>query len=720
MRVLSIVPIIVFHLSIIFCFVASVPEKNSNLTTMIQSLKGNCSARSCPKSFDYIPCYCDPMCFWHRDCCEDYSLHTLSSVDFTVLPDNSHLECLQPCITLVPGCRSETYHMITKCCHDWKMSVDTEQNIVAQLCEDIPLVGSPPVTDNLTGIVYRNKYCAVCNNVPTAQLLAWPSKWSCDERFYTFIQHSIPVNSSVFKDYCIALSYEPPQLSSGIRLSRQCYSSLVTTCSQGPPANMSASLNYANLVANCSNFGVGIVVRSNRQIFSNPYCAMCNTASVGVCQVIKKQRGLDGGAFRLTLTFFFDSLSKNTISYEGNTIAVTSTLTCHNQTVYDPFSESCRKPAHFNNTSFSNSTYCAFVTLRKTEYILSDSITVQWLGDNLFYPIVGTSDENEPIICVNLTQDYNKTTVTTSEDELEGPHSVALEALSYFGLALDIISGGFILFTYCSYRELKTLYGKLLLNMVTIVIISDLVLVVGHPISAAIGSQSLCTALAIIIHYVFLVRFFSCSTLFSEAMRTFYSALKVIPTPDNTFKRIRNCQYLFIYLLLAYTLSAAITVICIIFNFTLQGSIGYGFQVSACWMSNDIAISVAFVAPLCLSLIYNIVAFVFCTYIVVKLTWFTKAKREAKTQKNVLIQNFRVILALISVSGVSWIFFAFILIPGAGGKDHVWGRYIFVILNGSQLSIVALAYICSKNMIKRYWQSAKSRFSQFTHNPLFT
>jgi hypothetical protein len=249
--------------------------------------------------------------------------------------------------------------------------------------------------------------------------------------------------------------------------------------------------------------------------------------------------------------------------------------------------------------------------------------------------------------------------------------------------------------------------------MVTIVIISDLVLVVGHPISAAIGSQSLCTALAIIIHYVFLVRFFSCSTLFSEAMRTFYSALKVIPTPDNTFKR--NCHYLSIYLLPAYTLSAAITVICIIFNFTLQGSIGYGFQVSACWMSNVIAISVAFVAPLCLSLIYKIIALVFCTCVVIKLTWFTKAKQEAKTQNNVLIQNFRVILALISVSGVSWILFALILIPGADGKGQVWGRYVFVILNGSQLSIVALAYICSKNMMKRYWQSVRSRFLQFTH-----
>ena len=473
---------------------------------------------------------------------------------------------------------------------------------------------------------------------------------------------------------------------------------------------MSASLDYANLVANCSNFGVGMVVSSNRQIFSNPYCAMCNTASVGVCVTIIVGEYETPGRF--TLSFFFDSLSKNTILYGGKSAEITSTLTCHNKTVYDPFSESCRKPAHLN-TSLSNSTYCSFITLRKTEYVLSDSITVQWLADNLFYPILGMSNENKPIICVNLTQDYNKTTVTTSEDELEGPHSVALEALSYFGLALDIISGGFILFTYCSYRELKTLYGKLLLNMVTIVIISDLVLVVGHPISAAIGSQSLCTALAIIIHYVFLVRFFSCSTLFSEAMRTFYSALKVIPTPDDTFKR--NCQYLSIYLLPAYTLSAAITVICIIFNFTLKGSIGYGFQISACWMSNDIAISVAFVAPLCLSLIYNIVAFVFCTCVVIKLTWFTKAKQEAKTQNNVLIQNFRVILALISVSGVSWILFALILIPGADGKGQVWGRYVFVILNGSQLSIVALAYICSKNMMKRYWQSGRSRFSQFAH-----
>lgn len=679
-------------------------------------LKRASGTSTCPGFSDYDPlsCYCDTLCFWYSDCCEEYSLHRCSSAaDSVSLPDRSHLECIQPCIKT--DCESAKYNMITRCSRKWKTNSlpEMEQNIVALLCEDSPPVDSSPATDNSTGIVYRNKYCGVCNYVAVVNLLEWPSKWDCNKSIEVYIKHGIPLTSQVFKSYCSPLSFYPPELQSGIPLARKCSSfwSLVNYCPKIPPTNLHTSVDYSTLVTNCSCFGVGTIVASQGSYYSNPYCSICNTAVAGHCLPARFDVTvtLDPASNdRITLTFFFDSLSQNTISYKGSSIAVTSKLTCPNLTVYDPYSESCRKSVYFNDTTHRNLSLCTSITLDRKEYASLDSITVQWFGDNLIHPIVGMSSENKPIICVNLTQDYNKTTFTTIDQT--GPHSAALEALSYFGLALDIISGVSILFTYCIYRDLKTLYSKLLLNMVAMVVISDLVLVVGHPISAATDSQSFCTALAIVIHYVYLARFFSCSVLFSEATRTFYSALKVIPTPDDTFKR--NCRYLSIYLLLAYVLSAAVTVICIIVNFTLEGSVGYGIQNSVCWMSNVIAISASFVAPLCLSLFYNIVSFVFCTFVVVKLTWFTKAKQE---NRNVLIQNFRVILALISVSGVSWLLFAFILIPGTDGKGQVWGRYIYVILNGSQLCLVTIAYICTKKMMKRYFQSARSKFSQLSH-----
>ena len=682
------------------------------LSLSCQKLAGRCSG-----FFPFNPCYCDEMCFWYQDCCRDHSLHT-SSPDsdlfdyMTIFPNRSHLECLQPCIET--GCTCKKYFMITKCSHTWKArAMQATEKFIVQLCEESPFGDSPPATDNFTGISYKNKYCGLCNNVANNQLIVWVSKWNCDERIKVFLWHSLSLTSQTFKSYCHPLSFTPPEPSSGILKARQCDSSYVTTCPETPPANLPSTVDYSTLMANCSRYSIEKLVSSQGNFYSNPYCAICNTAKVG--------RWVNSFAInfpliyfgRMKLTFFFNSLSENTISYDGNSVAVNTTLTCPNGTVYYPYAESNCKAVYFNHTAlYGNSNdNCTFIALTKIEYVLFDSITVQRLGDNLIYPIVGMNTENEPIICVNLTEDHPE--VITSD--AVGIHSVALEVLSYCGLALNIISGVFILFTYCVYRELQTLYGKLLLNMATIVAIGDLVLAIAHSTSASTNSQPLCTTLAILIHYTFLARFFSCSALFSEAARTFYSALKVIPESDGAFKG--NCLYLSIYLVPAYSVSAAITAVCVILHFTLEGSVGYGFQLSTCWMNNITAISVAFVTPLGLSLIFNIIAFVFCTCAVIKLTLFLKDQQESNMWQNILMQNFRVITAIIAVSGVLWIVLAFILIPGTDGKGQRWGRYFFVVLNGCQLTLVAIAYVCSKRMMNHYIQSARSTFSQFIHHP---
>ena len=41
-------------------------------------------------------------------------------------------------------------------------------------------LSSPPISDNRTGLVYRNKYCAQCHGVPEKEQISWPSEWRCD------------------------------------------------------------------------------------------------------------------------------------------------------------------------------------------------------------------------------------------------------------------------------------------------------------------------------------------------------------------------------------------------------------------------------------------------------------------------------------------------------------------------------------------------------------
>ena len=116
-------------------------------------------------------CRCDQACTYYGDCCENATTKRTSAEQ----PISKQLSCvstlLRDCYT--PLHEGEAYWMITSCPNQWP----TMDGGIGRNCtEDVT---APPVTDLNTGSVFRNTYCAICNNVNLERIAVWRSKLSC-------------------------------------------------------------------------------------------------------------------------------------------------------------------------------------------------------------------------------------------------------------------------------------------------------------------------------------------------------------------------------------------------------------------------------------------------------------------------------------------------------------------------------------------------------------
>ena len=141
------------------------------------------------------------------------------------------------------------------------------------------------------------------------------------------------------------------------------------------------------------------------------------------------------------------------------------------------------------------------------------------------------------------------------------------------------------------------------------------------------------------------------SVMSFEMTQTFNQALKLKTQKLKIFKR----NLFIIYFLIGWGLPLLVTVISIIVNFTTNGLVLYGVlsdgTQGSCWINHLESAVVAFVVPVCLSLIFN-----FTTFIVVSVYLFMASQAQDKVEKHHHISYLRINLAIFTVSGLTWVF----------------------------------------------------------------
>ena len=443
-------------------------------------------------------------------------------------------------------------------------------------------------------------------------------------------------------------------------------------------------------------------------------------------------------------------------------ITTTVPVTCGEGEVFHPPSGECRFtpcPQGFTQTGGSCPPFigtgdvnCSGLrTLDESEYQVVDNNTVLFGGEVV--EIVRMDSAGRPVVCVNITGNFSlncpagqsllslndsqqfeglgNNSILFNDEVVEivfndsgtvfvcAPQNGTISVnttvtlfsypagyfiLTYIGCSLSVIGTALILLTHSLFKDLRTLPSKLLMNLAATILMSSLFILVGGPITAAFPNVNLCTSVAVILHFFFLGQFSWMSVMSFEMVRTFNQALKLRTQESNRFKR-----NLFItYFLIGWGLPLLVTVMSVIVNFTTDGLVLYGVLPDGtqgnCWINHLESAIVAFVVPVCLSLLFN-----FTTFIVVSVYLFMASRAQDKVEKHNHVSYLRVNLAIFTVSGLTWLFGFIAILAGTS-----WAWYVFIILNSGLGFVIFVAFLFTKKVLKLYLSLLRIRVPEST------
>ena len=703
-----------------------------------------CLASSC-SSATY--CYCDRSCLLYGDCCHDAEVTPKTALD--------------PRFSCINSGRS-TFWMITSCSRSWitDQLADGVANVneIVSLCEDPTVTRAsykivpPPVTDGSTGLVYRNMFCARCNGLQQSDQISWSIQLDCQDFASVNRGGKTQTNFTINEllRYCSLDYFRPPSSLSTPRRCKLLRREPTSTCPQDAPMD---------LRKNCTSFGLNLVTLSGL-VFSNAYCAACWNMSSRQLDCLGKRATITVPKTIPTFpSTFFPDIAPTTevpkvnihitilLDVSGTGLTVSSSTThyniieeaCPSGSVYDAFRGSCRTLPSANCTNstaitlargsyslISNesvfwnsynlnvsiesvndngrplvcipsvqSTNCVPIILESSEYIQqgngSSTSNLLWLSDNETYSIEGTDKNGRPLICTSLIQNF-----TTNNTRIETVFSypVAFHILSYIGISIDFVSCLLFLLTFFLFKDLRTFFSKLMVNFILSILLGDILFLVGAPLFQYVGVDILCSIFAVAIHYVYLCRFSWMTVMGAELVRSFYNIKKLNKSAAENWKLLTLCM------LLAWLSPLVIVIPTIIVNFTVEDSVNYGVG-SSCWINQPIALIVTFVVPVGLSVIFNVIAFVVVMVIVahIRHRQMTSSLHRGEPIKKLSWKDFRFAVALLTVTGLSWLFGYLALFS----SDLSWAWYLFIIFNTTQAVTVLVAFLFTKKVFRLYW-----------------
>ncbi|XP_078361562.1 uncharacterized protein LOC144645919 [Oculina patagonica] len=323
----------------------------------------------------------------------------------------------------------------------------------------------------------------------------------------------------------------------------------------------------------------------------------------------------------------------------------------------------CRRSQSISNCSG------VFIGLKKHEYVIlpKGSLYRNQTRESMdFLMLNGTA-----YICVHYSSYYNTRAKKAETSEL-------LNLLSFIGLCVSIPCLLFVLFTYSLFNELRTVPGVNLMNLTFSLLLTHS-LMLGIKVTHI---KPLCTAIAVLLHYLYLVTFTWMSVIAFDTYRTF-------STTCYSRQRARNCKCRFI----ALGWLPAFLFVFTCFNLDISGkvAIGYGDR-EFCWIGNLRLNLFVFVIPVAFLVTFNVLVFILIVYSI------QKVKKQTQNVFNSLKNQTSVWLfvKLATLMGFTWIFgFLWIL-----WSDYF--AYPFVIFTSLQGVYIMVAFVFTPRIKNMY------------------
>uniref|UniRef100_A0A915AR09 Uncharacterized protein n=2 Tax=Parascaris TaxID=6254 RepID=A0A915AR09_PARUN len=281
-----------------------------------------------------------------------------------------------------------------------------------------------------------------------------------------------------------------------------------------------------------------------------------------------------------------------------------------------------------------------------------------------------TSDESTDCSCNHLTSFAILMDVTGKLDVSLGPASAeALNVITIIGCALSTVCLLFSLLIFSCIRSLWNVRNTIHRNLCLCLLIAELVFVIGIDRTE---NKAVCSAIAVILHYFFLASF--CWMLL-EGYQLYLMLIQVFE-PDNV--------KILLYFLWAYGFPAVIVAVSAGVAWPSYGTQTY------CWIDANSSTIWAFVGPITVVIIANIV------FLAVALKVVMSVKSRDRTKGERIAGWLKGSATLLCLLGVTWIFGYMMAIS----KAEPIFAYIFTILNCTQGIFIFVLHVLLNEKVR--------------------
>ncbi|XP_077861447.1 uncharacterized protein LOC100373893 [Saccoglossus kowalevskii] len=251
-----------------------------------------------------------------------------------------------------------------------------------------------------------------------------------------------------------------------------------------------------------------------------------------------------------------------------------------------------------------------------------------------------------------------------------GVHDDVLEYLTYIGTSISVLCLVITLLIYLLGKLLKSERIILHSNLAMALLMGQVLFISGVD---ATSNSSICTAIAVLLHYFFLAAF---AWMLVEGIHLYMKSAMVFGRHIKTW----------IYLLLGWGLPLVIVGVTFAIRYDGYGAEGSG----KCWLATEAGLSWAFIGPVLAIILINTVLLI----LVIRVFMTLKANAD-KSEVQRIRTGIRAILMLQPLLGISWLFGIFSV-----NEHTIMFQYLFVICNSLQGVFIFICHCLTNEEVK--------------------
>ena len=325
---------------------------------------------------------------------------------------------------------------------------------------------------------------------------------------------------------------------------------------------------------------------------------------------------------------------------------------------------------------------CSMVQLQAKDIVVGNA-TVHIISADITLPRskVYFRDDIGVFVCHEVLLNYTK---QASKDSANTEDSVQ-RILTLVGSCLSLTALAFTVLTHMLFKSMRNLPNRLLANLATCLFIAQLGQLVVPNQTA---NQTVCTGLALAMHFFWLASFTWMSIVAFNVWNTFREI--TIRTRDEEQKQFT------LYLAFGYSLPLIVVCVCLVVHVCQCTTLAPVYAANGvCWISNNNFLIFAFMVPIGVSLVFNTIFFLMTTVNVHRTNKYAQKARGESSKGSIC--EILIYIKLSTAVGLSWVFGFLAVWTGAS-----WLWYPFIVLCTLQGLMLSLAFSFNGRVLALY------------------